>query len=400
MDARRYGRPVIATMVLTASPSWALDPPPITDLSQFFVYNSHGIPPINEPWHLTVDGAVTTPLSLDAQTIRQYRATTEMATLECAIPAGAGLLVGNAVWKGVPLHTLIEAAGPSPDARSVRFYAADGYILGPCDLGNILASHEILLAYEMNGQTLPLSQGYPLRLVVPGAGGFNWVQWVQRIEIATAAPTFQFSYLPQHARILSPRPDAVVAQGTCLIHGMAFSGNGREITRVEVSTDNGLTWGDAVLTTEFVPNVWQLWEFAWQIPSLGPYSLLARTYDDTGAAQPEMGSYGWRGFLDTINVEADRDGDGIPDSQDNCPDVFNPSQEDSDGDGIGDACDAGCPDLDGRNPVSFRDFALFASTWGVHDGSTPAGDLNGDGVVDALDLQLFAQYWLSDCSRP
>jgi DMSO/TMAO reductase YedYZ molybdopterin-dependent catalytic subunit len=317
MDARRQWVWSITTIVLTAFPSWALDLPPITDLSQFFVYNSHGIPPINEPWRLTVDGVVTTPLSLDAQAIRQYRATTEMATLECAIGAGAGLLVGNAAWKGVPLRTLIQAASPTADARSVRFYAADGYILGPCDLGNILANREIILAYEMNGQTLPSSQGYPLRLVVPGAGGFNWVQWVQRIEISTAAPTFQFSYLPQHARILSPRPNDVVAPGICLIRGMALGGTGREITRVEVSTDNGLTWADAVLTTEFVPNVWKIWEFAWAIPNLGSYSLLARTYDDTGAAQPEAGGYGWQGYLNTVNVEADRDGDGIPDSQGN-----------------------------------------------------------------------------------
>jgi len=93
---------------------------------------------------------------------------------------------------GRVLKTLIEAAGPLADAHSVRFHAVDGYTLGDCDIATILSGDEIILAYEMNGQTLPLSQGYPLRLVVPGAGGFNWVQWVERIEITTEPSEFEF----------------------------------------------------------------------------------------------------------------------------------------------------------------------------------------------------------------
>jgi len=394
MNPRRHIAPALAVLVLTASLSFALEPP-ITDLAQFFVYNSRGIPTIDASWRLTVDGAVATPLSLDLQAIKQYPAITKMATLECYIPGGTTLLVGNAVWTGVSLKALIEAAGPLPDANSVRFHAVDGYTLGDCDLATILSSDEIILAYEMNGQTLPLSQGYPLRLVVPGAGGFGWVQWVERIEIVTEPPGFAFPYLPQHARILRPQPDSTIALGTYTIRGMAVSGTGREITRVEVSTDGGLTWRDAVLTSEFVPNVWKHWEFAWQIPNLGQYFILARTYDDTGAAQQEEGGFGWRDFVTPVNVEPDTDGDGVPDSQDNCPGIFNPSQRDSDGDGIGDVCDIDSPDLEGRNPISFRDFALFASAWHVPDSGPRAGDLNADGVVNALDLQVLAQDWLS-----
>jgi hypothetical protein len=279
MTARQQMVPVIAIVALVASPGLALDPPPVTDLSRFFVYNSHGIPTIDDSWRLTVAGAVTTPLSLDLPALKQYPALTEMATLECYIPGGTTLLVGNVVWTGISLRTLIEAAGPVPDADpntgSVRFYAADGY--------------------------------------------------------------------------------------------------------------------------QFVPNVWRHWEFAWQIPHLGPYAILARTYDDTDTAQQERNGFGWRDFTVPVHVEPDTDGDGAPDSQDNCPNTFNPSQRDSDRDGIGDACDSGCPDLDGRSTVSFRDFALFASAWRAHDSETPAGDLNADGVVNALDLEMLAQYWLSDC---
>lgn len=401
MNVRSQVVPIMAALALTASLGFALEPPPITDLSQFFVYNSRGIPTIDASWRLTVDGAVATPLSLDMQAIRQYPSITEMATLECYIAGGTTLLAGNAVWTGVPLRTLIEAAGPVPnvdlDAGSVRFSAADGYLFGDLSLKKILSSDSMILAYEMNGETLPLNQGFPLRLVIPGAGGFNWVQWVERIEVIAQPPILEFAYLPQHARILRPQPDSTIALGTCTIHGMAISGTGREITRVEVSTDNGLTWRDAVLTSEFVPNVWKHWEFTWQIPHLGQYSILARTYDDTGAVQPEKNGFGWRDFIMSVFVGPDMDADGVPDSRDNCPNTFNPSQRDSDGDGIGDVCDGDCPDLDGRNPISFRDFAILASAWRVPDRGTPAGDLNADGLVNTLDLQVLAQYWLSDC---
>ncbi len=217
MNASSQVVPIMAALALTASLGFALEPPPITDLSEFFVYNSRGIPTIDASWRLTVDGAVATPLSLDMQAIRQYPSITEMATLECYIAGGTTLLVGNAVWTGVPLRTLIEAAGPLPnvdmDAGSVRFSAADGYLFGDLSLKKILSSDTIILAYEMNGETLPLNQGFPLRLVIPGAGGFNWVQWVERIEIIAEPPVLEFAYLPQHARILRPPPDSTHRPG-------------------------------------------------------------------------------------------------------------------------------------------------------------------------------------------
>ncbi|MEN6424507.1 MAG: molybdopterin-dependent oxidoreductase [Phycisphaerales bacterium] len=375
-----------------------LEPPPVTDVDDFFVLNPSRIfPVIDDSWRLRVEGAVANPLSVDIETLRHYRPITRMATLECAIASGTTLLVGNAVWKGVPLRTLIEQAGPLPEARSVRFNAADGYGLGDFDLAAILANDQNLLAYEMNGETLPLNQGYPLRLVLPGAGGYDWVQWVEQIEIVTDPPVGDFDYLPQHARIFRPLADDVIAIGTYTIRGMALSGTGREITRVEVSTDSGLTWQEATLLTEFVPNVWKHWQLEWVISRLGRHFLLARTYDDAGAVQHEQGGYGWRDYIMGVNVEADRDGDAVPDSRDNCPDAFNASQRDSDGDGLGDICDPDCPDLDGRSQVSFPDFAVLASSWRTSDPNTHATDLNADGRIDPLDLAILAHHWLTDC---
>ncbi|MBN2127938.1 MAG: molybdopterin-dependent oxidoreductase [Sedimentisphaerales bacterium] len=397
LHLRKWTVMSLLVVVVCGRTGLGLEPPPITDLDRFFVFNGKGIPNIGEDWRLRVEGAVETPLALDLEALKQYPAVTEMATLECAIPGGTTLLVGNATWTGVPLKTVIEAARPDTEAASVRIGAADRYALGDIDLGAIQAADDILLAYEMNGQTLPPNQGHPLRLVVPGVGGFHWVQWVESIEIKATAATYELDYLPQHARFLRPLHNEVVAIGPRTIRGMAVSGRGREITAVEVSLDTGVTWQPATLLTEFVPNVWKHWEFAWEPAYVGQHYLYARTYDETGAVQNENGAYGWRGFVIGVRVEDDADGDGIGDSRDNCPAIPNPSQRDSDADGTGDVCDNDCPDLDGVNPVSFYDFAVFAAAWRAAESDPPAGDWNADGAVDFRDLHWFAAYWLSDC---
>ena len=92
----------------------------------------------------------------------------------------------------------------------------------------------------------------------------------------------------------------------------------------------------------------------------------------------------------------DADSDGVADSVDNCPAVYNPSQADSDGDGIGNVCDSDCPNLDGVDPVGGIDFAIFADDW-RQTGPGKPGDLTGNGIVDINDLKTFSMYWLSDC---
>lgn len=94
----------------------------------------------------------------------------------------------------------------------------------------------------------------------------------------------------------------------------------------------------------------------------------------------------------------DRDNDGILNSADNCPDMYNPNQEDSDADGTGDLCECETANLDGLDPVDIEDFVILCSNWqAVGQGLT--GDTNQDGTVDILDLVPLIHHWLSNCGQ-
>jgi DMSO/TMAO reductase YedYZ molybdopterin-dependent catalytic subunit len=375
---------------------YCLDPPPITPIDEFFVKGT--APNVPEDWNLIVDGAVANPLKLSLNEIKQYAPITLMSTLECWIGMGPDLLVSNGNWTGVPLNVIINEAQPNANAVSVNIYAIDGYMLGAYSLNELMARDDFLLSYELNSQTLPPAQGYPLKLVLPGVAGYENARWLSRIEISSSPNDLNLVYFPIHARILKPEYQQTIPIGQQTISGFAYAGQGIDINKVEISTDKGVTWQTAQLLNYYVPNVWKQWIFTWNPPGVGHYNIFARTEDSQGNLQNDNGPYGWRGFITPVSVDFDDDNDGVPDSLDNCPGVYNPSQADSDGDGIGNACDVNCPNYDGINPVNFPDFSIFAANWKITSPNL-LGDFNHDGIVDEYDLGIFTLYWLSNCSE-
>jgi len=127
-------------------------------------------------FRLKLDGKVDNPLELTYDEVLAYPAITRAVLRICS-----WIGVDNAEWTGVPLATLLEAAGVSPEATQVTFYAADGYS-NSMPLSDVMRDG-VFVAYEVNGEVLPKELGYPLRLVVSGELGGHWVQWLTRIEV-------------------------------------------------------------------------------------------------------------------------------------------------------------------------------------------------------------------------
>jgi DMSO/TMAO reductase YedYZ molybdopterin-dependent catalytic subunit len=92
-----------------------------------------------------------------------------------------GYFVDQATWSGVPFKTILDMAQVQPEAAWVRMKAADGYTIKVA-LAVALAP-DSFLAYELEGETLPVSQGFPLRAVFPGEEGNRWVKWILEIVI-------------------------------------------------------------------------------------------------------------------------------------------------------------------------------------------------------------------------
>lgn len=105
----------------------------------------------------------------------------------------------------------------------------------------------------------------------------------------------------------------------------------------------------------------------------------------------------WDGVFVIGSVFVDNDGDGVGNTVDNCRDVYNPAQDDRNFDGLGDACECEAANRNSTGSVNFLDYAIFAPDWLVTSAGL-AGDVNGDGVVDNVDLEIIAYYWLNPCS--
>jgi hypothetical protein len=149
----------------------------ITPNDAFFIVAKGEIPTINaSSWNLTIDGQVNNTLTFSYSNFTSQTSKEVLATLQCVDGQFA-----TAVWKGIPVKDLLDLVQIKTDAVDVVFYAADNY---SSSLNIEEASVDnVLLAYEMNGEPLPVEQGYPVRVVAPYHYGYKWVKWVVRMEI-------------------------------------------------------------------------------------------------------------------------------------------------------------------------------------------------------------------------
>lgn len=304
-----------------------------------------------DTFRLRIHGAVDKPLELSLNDLKtKFPADSIVALCICSgnsrstfdpkIPGsqwGNGAM-GNAVWKGVKLSRLLEAAGVGKAAIDVALRGLDkGAIPSVPDYVKSLSvphamDGEVLVAYEMNGEEIPLLNGYPLKLVVPGWYASYWISsladinvlsekfsgfWMDKAYRITTNPgmtekpdslsgeTVPLTAIKLHSIFVTPDFRVVQKTGvSCHLEGLAFN-DGSGISRVEISADGGKTWQQAALNEPLGKYSWRRWKYEWTPPAAGAYDLAVRATDMAGNTQPEQqwnrSGYA-RGFIEHIKV--------------------------------------------------------------------------------------------------
>lgn len=304
--------------------------------AHFYVRNHFHIPNLDPAaFRLKVGGLVERPLSLGLSELHNLPSQTLMVTLECA-GNGRALFnpptegekwalgaVSTAEWTGVPLAEVLDRAGVRTQGREVLFRGADGGRVDGCAEPirfersltlDQARDPDVLLAYAMNGEALPIQHGYPLRLVAPGWYAVASVKWLTEIEIidhpftgyyqtdkyryewTRDGKTVREPVTLQHVRALITEP--MLGQearcGELAIRGVAWSG-AAPIARVEVSVgDEG--WREARLVGERRRHSWQWWELITRIETPGLVTLRARATDLAGRTQPDRAEWNRLGY--------------------------------------------------------------------------------------------------------
>ncbi|CAN5796031.1 hypothetical protein BH23GEM11_BH23GEM11_19060 [soil metagenome] len=311
-------------------------PRSVTPNEGYFVRCNFDVPPLDAHEHrIEVGGAVRRSAVFGTTALAAMEHRSLEVTTECAGNGRMGMqppvdgepwndhAVSTAVWKGVPLRVLLEAAGVEDGAVEVRFDGADGGQKAGAE-GRIgyqrslplmkALDPDTLVALEMNGRPLPPEHGAPVRLVVPGWYGMASVKWLRRIEVLTGPFTgfFQrdrYVYDPGDGSIPvpvttmrvrslvhTPRSGAEVPLGPLEVRGWAWSGDGA-ITRVEVALNGGSSWSEATIEPRpDAPYAWVAWTCRVEVETPGRHFLRCRAVDSAGHHQPDSPPWNRLGY--------------------------------------------------------------------------------------------------------
>ena len=257
-------------------------------------------------WNLLIKGMVGTPLKLSYEEIKSMPAIEEFVTLECISNKIGGDLIGTALWKGIRLKDILEKAKILPGVQYIVFRCSDGYDVGiPLNKGLM---NETILAYEMNLATLTSKHGFPLRAIVPGLYGMMNPKWITEIELGDKVyegywqrngwsniaeyNTGSSIVIPGQAPIRNRfrnldenfTNNSSSANKRVPIAGIAFGGD-KGISKVEVSTDGGITWKAAKIKEPLSRYTWILWTTGFVPEKVENYKIIVRATDKNGEVQ-------------------------------------------------------------------------------------------------------------------
>jgi DMSO/TMAO reductase YedYZ molybdopterin-dependent catalytic subunit len=300
-------------------------------------------------WKLRVEGNVNKPVAFSlSELMQKFKPASIAAVNQCSgnsrsrlqprVPGGqwGNGAMGNAMWTGARLRELLDAAGVKSGSVQVQFEGLDtgagpkgmgsNRFLKSLDLTNAVLD-ETIVAYLMNGEPLPMLNGFPVRLVVPGYFATYWtksVSWIRVLDApddnfwtktayripdtprGTTTPedvragkvkTIPIERMPVRSFLISPDGSSKIPAGLGVtLRGVAFSGYGK-VVKVEVSDDGGSTWKAAELGEDHGAYSFRGWQATWTPKTPGKYSIAVRATDEKGSVQPDEAVWNPGGYL-------------------------------------------------------------------------------------------------------
>jgi DMSO/TMAO reductase YedYZ molybdopterin-dependent catalytic subunit len=296
-------------------------------------------------FHLAIRGQVNQSLSLSLDDFMSFPRVELVAINQCSgnsrgyfqprVPGAQWShgAMGNARWTGVRLKDVLDRAGVKAGAVQVRFNGMDEPVVpdAPDFMKSLDIDHardgEVMLAFGMDGEPLPLLNGFPLRLIVPGWYSTYWVKMLNDIEVLEQPDTnfwTKTAYtIPDtpHANVqpgqtgfksvpinrMGPRsfvtnikPGASLQGGApTLARGIAFGGD-TGVSRVDFSSDGGKGWQQAQLGKDEGKYSFRQWQLRFAPPERGSSVLMVRCTNSSGETQPDSPNWNPSGFMRNV----------------------------------------------------------------------------------------------------
>jgi DMSO/TMAO reductase YedYZ molybdopterin-dependent catalytic subunit len=297
-------------------------------------------------FRLRIHGHVRQPLALSMQDLLHHFAPFEIAAVNQCSGNSRGWFnprvtggqwnngaMGNALWRGVRLKDVLDRAGVTAGAMQVRFTGLETGVLPqtPRFMKSLAIDHardgEVMIAYEMNGARLPLLNGFPIRLVVPGWYATYWVKMLENVEViekpddnywtrkaylipdtnaANITPgqkdvrMIPINRMVPRSFVTNLKDGSHVRRGQFLnVQGIAFGGDAG-VGKVMVSPDGGRLWQTARLGPDRGKYGFRQWELPLRFATAGPQSLMVKAINTSGVAQPNRPNWNPGGFMRNV----------------------------------------------------------------------------------------------------
>jgi DMSO/TMAO reductase YedYZ molybdopterin-dependent catalytic subunit len=264
----------------------------ITPNNNFYRVDTAIVLPEVDPssWQLRIHGMVSRELTITFDELLKRPLIQDYVTLCCVSDPVGGPYIGNALWLGASLASLLREAGIKAGADQLMCTSVDGFTSGT-PVQTVMDGRDALLAVAMNGQPLPIAHGFPARMVVPGLYGYvSATKWVTDINVTTFAGNYAYwaqrgwsqqAPIKTECRIDVPGASQI-SPGRTAVAGVAWAQH-KGIEAVEVRVDQG-PWNQARLAAVPDLDTWRQWVWEWEATN-GTHLIEARATDKTGYTQ-------------------------------------------------------------------------------------------------------------------